>query len=140
MQTLIYLIIIAASVLQIVLFFKIWGMAHNIKKIKETRNGGDYYHWLIAGNMEKAYQANLNECVEKISDKFRNSSYYPNFYNYINHIGDTEIKDYLELYNARSLRICRPLPLHLQSIENLIAYADELYNNHNSGTNGNYDN
>lgn len=127
MQIFIGLIIIAASVLQIVLFFKIWGMTNNVKKIKNTLNGGDYYHYLLKGDMEKAYEANLNEAVKCIVDGFGHQSYAYSFREYCAHLGGTKIEDRLELYNERSLRTGKPLPEHLQSVEALKEYMEKLY-------------
>lgn len=135
MQIFIGLIFIAASVLQIVLFFKIWGMANNIKKLKEARNGGDYYHWMLVGDMEKAYEANLSECVEVIAEGYRKNNWATDFASYCSHLGGTGVDKKLEIYNARALRTGKPLPEHLQNIEALGAYMEKKYSENNGKEN-----
>ena len=56
------IILIVFGILQIILFFKVWGMTNDVKKIKEIAQEGDNSSWdtakieTLAGNYEKAYE------------------------------------------------------------------------------------
>lgn len=70
MQTLIGWIIIIFGILQIILFFKIWGMTDDTKKIKNILQANDYPSGIsrakiefILGNTEKAKEMAIKEFI-----------------------------------------------------------------------------
>lgn len=61
-------VIIAFGVLQIILFFKVWGMTNDVRKIKnKTVNSFDEAHkQIIIGNKERAFEIYQRLYVEEL--------------------------------------------------------------------------
>lgn len=74
-EELLALLTIAAAVLQIILFFKVWVMTNDVKKLREkfaVPNGSNFCFeirkLLASGNKEKAKELLLNRFYESISE------------------------------------------------------------------------
>ena len=66
MVELMCLIMVVFGVLQIILFFKVWGMTNNIKNIKE-----EYHHNIENYNY---YIKSINEYLRVISESLKNKN------------------------------------------------------------------
>lgn len=85
-------ILIVFGILQIILFFKVWIMTNDVKKIKEIASEGNNSSWdaakieTLAGNYDKAYEiyhrcfiTEVYEFYQKIGDGMT-SAYYTQEY------------------------------------------------------------
>lgn len=87
METLLTITIVAFAVLQIILFFKVWGMTNDVEKIKEgqTRQKGvDARIAYLRGDKEKA-QMLLDEYFFEEARKFAENANYDFERNYKTH-------------------------------------------------------
>lgn len=64
------IVLLIFGVLQIILFFKLWGMTSNVKKIYDKMNADGYCSCMMKGDKEEAYRIavsrlykELRECV-----------------------------------------------------------------------------
>ena len=64
------IVLLVFGALQIILFFKLWGMTNNVKKIYEKMNADGYCSCMMKGDKEEAYRIavsrlykELRECV-----------------------------------------------------------------------------
>ncbi|MDR2969383.1 MAG: hypothetical protein LBV32_07245 [Tannerellaceae bacterium] len=70
---------IVFGILQIILFFKLWGMTNDVEKIKKNLIGGGDKFWsvrraLILGEMEKAKKILTSQMLDDIELLYKNGS------------------------------------------------------------------
>lgn len=62
------IVLLVFGVLQIILFFKLWGMTNDVKKIKERLEKKDWLCSIMTGDKENAYGALLQELYAKLKE------------------------------------------------------------------------
>ena len=63
------IVIIAFGILQIILFFKVWGMTNDVKTMKDE---------LVGSNSKDLRKIQLNKCIQQISFIFRRRNLFYN--------------------------------------------------------------
>jgi len=69
-------ILIVFGILQIILFFKVWGMTNDVKKIKEIAQEGNNSSWdaakieTLAGNYDKAYEIYFKCFISDVYEQY----------------------------------------------------------------------
>ena len=68
MEILISIIFLVFAILQIMLFFKLWGMTNNTKRIYEsiTHTNNSVGYWLLLGEKEKAFEIVKKDLVDAL--------------------------------------------------------------------------
>lgn len=62
------IVLLVFGVLQIILFFKLWGMTNDVKKIKERLEKKDVLCLIMTGDKENAYASLLQELYAKLKE------------------------------------------------------------------------
>lgn len=63
-------IVIVFAVLQIILFFKVWGMTNNVREVKDailTMQGKSYTSCIMKGDKDKAYAILVSRLYEELA-------------------------------------------------------------------------
>lgn len=109
MFTFVGIIIIVFGVLQIILFFKMWGMTNDVgninSKLHEAKDENKEYELLmISGKDEAVYQILTNKLSKDIHEAYQSfsESYY-----------EKEVKRLLGIYKPKFLKIGKEIPDHL---------------------------
>lgn len=109
MFTFVGIIIIVFGVLQIILFFKMWGMTNDVgninSKLHEAKDENKEYELLmISGKDEAVYQILTNKLSKDIHEAYQSfsESYY-----------EKEVKRLLEIYKSKFQKIGKEIPDHL---------------------------
>lgn len=78
-EAILIIIPIVAAILQIILFFKVWAMTTDVRKMKIKYLNEDYYHiirkHLALGETDKARELIINYFLGKIADPNNNESF-----------------------------------------------------------------
>ena len=103
------IIIIVFGILQIILFFKVWGMTNDVNninsKLHECKDENREYELLmISGKYDVVYQILIDKLSKEIHDAYNyfNESYY-----------EKEVKRLLDIYKPRFQKIEKEIPEHL---------------------------
>lgn len=103
------IIIIVFGILQIILFFKMWGMTNNVNninsKLHECKDENKEYELLmISGKYDAVYQILIDKLSKEIHDAYNsfNESYY-----------EKEIKRILDIYKPKFQKVGKEIPEHL---------------------------
>lgn len=100
MYELLSVILIVFGILQIVLFFKIWGMTDNVNKIKEIAEEGNNISQdaanmeTLAENYDKAYEIYLKCFIFDVYELFKKAGDASDYYN-------EEYKKLVDIYTNR---------------------------------------
>lgn len=102
-------VMIVFGILQIILFFKMWGMTNDVgninSKLHERKDENKEYELLmISGENKAVYQILTNKLSKDIHEAYQSfsESYY-----------EKEVKRLLELYKPKFQKIDREIPEHL---------------------------
>ena len=60
------IVLLVFGVLQIILFFKLWGMTNDVKKINEKMESEDLAKLIITGENDKAFRILVNSLYEEL--------------------------------------------------------------------------
>ena len=60
------IVLLVFGVLQIILFFKLWGMTNNVKKIYEKMNADSYRSCMMKGDKENAYRIAVDSLYKEL--------------------------------------------------------------------------
>lgn len=105
MNTLVSIIIIVFGILQIILFFKVWGMTNDVKKIKDKQYSIDKTNMAqieyMKGNTSKAKELLDDDLFDSILNVRKSTNYYPEFIKNIDSISEV----YDKLYRAMGLEM-----------------------------------
>jgi len=79
-------ILIVFGILQIILFFKVWGMTNDVNHIKRSINGIDNQDWntakleTLAGDYDKAYKIYFRCFINDVYEMYKRSDGASNYY------------------------------------------------------------
>ncbi len=79
-------ILIVFGILQIILFFKVWGMTNDVNDIKRSINGIDNQDWntakleTLAGDYDKAYEIYFRCFINDVYELYKKSDGASNYY------------------------------------------------------------
>lgn len=118
MGQIVSIIIIVFGVLQIILFFKIWGMTNNISLINKKIKEHTYEYYMLIGDKEMAFKTLKEEMVSRLLNIKMETYSKDSFIQ----IANEEISNYIKLMEMTGFKI----PLHLTSAEAFIAYKKEI--------------
>lgn len=113
-------IVFIFGILEIILFFKIWGMTNHVKNIDliVTNQNSTFDFYALAGENEKAYILLRNQLIEELLSEME-------FYNYKS--GFVKVADQIIESKKDKLKLIKcELPLHLSSGENFAEYYCKL--------------
>lgn len=109
MLNFISIIFIVFGILQIILFFKMWGMTNDVNKINSKLHeckdeNREYELLMISGKYDVVYQILIDRLSKEIHYAYNsfNESYY-----------EKEVKRLLDIYRARFQKIGKEIPEHL---------------------------
>ncbi len=104
-------ILIVFGILQIILFFKVWGMTNDVKKIKEIAQEGNNSSWdaakieTLAGDYDKAYQIYFKCFISDVYELYKKSdgasSYYADEYTKLVNIYTKRIETLKSKYSIK---------------------------------------
>lgn len=115
------IVLLVFGVLQIILFFKVWGMTNNVQRIKEELCAGenDFYKLMLLEEKEKAFHL----VKEKLVKKLRND---------MSRCGSKETfihcTSYIKTYMEKASLTGYELPKHLQDAGTFWDYSKEIEN------------
>lgn len=72
------IVLLVFGVLQIILFFKLWGMTNDVKKINEKIESEDAVKCIITGDKDKAFRILVNSLYDELrkKEKIWNKEYF----------------------------------------------------------------
>lgn len=113
------IIIIVFGILQIILFFKMWGMTNNVKCINEKLKNEKYSYqfYMIIGEKEKAFQIAKEELVIKLLEIGLYTSTDEGFIR----VAKNEIPKYIKLIKNTGFEV----PYYLLSAEAFLKHKNE---------------
>ena len=71
------IVLLVFGVLQIILFFKLWGMTNSVKKIYDKMNADGYCSCMMKGDKENAYRIAVDRLFQELADCVYDN---PNFF------------------------------------------------------------
>jgi hypothetical protein len=127
MDAFIAIVLLIFGVLQIILFFKIWGMTNRVSSIddklvssidEKLKSEKGYYFYMLSGEKEKAFiylkEKIISRFLELLNDGYMK-------YRFIE-LANRELKDYLKLVEQTGFE----LPDHLKSGEAFFEYYNKI--------------
>lgn len=123
MEEIFIFVTLAFGILNLILFFKVWGMTNQVRKINsKIESGKDYRKYLWLGDKQKAYEALCRAMYDELSQNEdwrckvavgRKAS--PGYYSIL--------RDDIEKYRRRFEQIGMKIPERFSSIENMLKFG-----------------
>ena len=116
------IVLLVFGVLQIILFFKVWGMTNNVQKIKEQLCAAenDFQKLMLLGEKEKAFLLVKEKLVKRLSKSMSDIGARDKFVYVAN--------EYIPIYAKKAALTGSELPEHLQTAEAFWDYFHEASN------------
>lgn len=122
------IILIVFGILQIVLFFKVWGMTNDVKKIKEIAQEGDNSSWdtakieTLAGNYDKAYEIYFKCFISDVYELYNKSVHEmtPTYY-------ASEYTELIKIYTKRLDTLKREYSIDFEKYDTIEKIREQIF-------------
>lgn len=125
MEDILIFITLVFGVLNLILFFKIWGMTNQVKKLNsKIEDDKDYMKYLWLGDRQKAYEALCRTMYEELSknDNWRCKVAVGKKAAPVYH---SVLRDDIEKYKRRFERMGMKIPERFSSVENMLKFGTD---------------